>query len=313
MANNTSSFSVGKQAFFDAGINLQAAVDKTGALAAMAADYDVKLEPIQVIGGRDIPDRFAVVRQDNLDPLEVVGSKYCALQNRDAATVCDSMVAKGEAKYYAGDCIDGGRKIWIMMRRPTTFDVVPGDTIESYFNVVNSHDGQSSLTIYPTSVRTVSKGTLNMYAYSARSVVKVRHTKGIANTNDLVEAIHMAKAEFAKLEEAAAVLAAKKLTAAQLDAFFAEICPGTTVALPAQRSMATKEDIMAYFKHGTGNTLAGVGGTAWALLNGLVEWVDYAAPTRAKGKDPAAQRMKSQLFGNNKKLKQQAFELLLKL
>ena len=311
MAN--ASFSVGKQSFIDAGINLQAAVDKTGALAAMAADYEVKLEPIQVIGGRDIPDRFAVVRQDNLEPLEVVGSKYCVLQNKDAATVCDSLVAKGEAKYYAGNCIEGGRKIWILMKRPTTFDVVPGDTVESYFNVVNSHDGQSSLTIYPTSVRTISKATLNMYAYSPKSVVKVRHTKGIANTNDLVAAIQMAKAEFAKLEAAAIALAAKQLTTAQLDAFFAEICPGTTVALPAQRSVATKDDIMSYFKYGSGNSLAGVKDTAWALLNGLVEWVDYASPTRAKGKAPADQRMKSQLFGANKKLKQQAFELLLKL
>ena len=310
---NTNSFTVGRKSWMDRGTCLKAAVDGAAALTAMAADYEVKLEPIQVIGGRDIPDRFAVVRQDNLQPLEVVGSKYTTLQNKDAIKICDSLVAKGEAKYEAGSCIEGGRKIWVLMRRPDTFQVAKGDEVDSYINVVNSHDGQSSLTVYPTSVRRISKATLNMYAYRAESAVKVRHTKGIAEPNDLVEAIQMAKQEFVELERAATALAAKTLTAGQLDAFFKAICPNSQGAAPATRALATKDDIMSYFKYGAGNSATGVKDTAWALLNGLVEWIDFVSPTRAKGKNPDEQRMKSQLFGNNRKLKQKAFELLLKI
>lgn len=313
MANNATSFSVGKQLWMAAGVNLTAAVDAPGALAAMAADFDVKLEPIMVIGGKDIPDRFAVVRQDTLDPLEVVGSKYCTLQNRDAAKICDQLVKAGEALYECGSNMEGGRKMWIAMRRPATFNVVAGDVVESFITVVNSHDGQSSLTIYPTSIRKVNGATLNVWASNSGGAVRIRHTKGIAEPNDLVKAMHVVRDEFAKLEEAATVLAAKNLTQAQLEAFFKEICPNAFVVNPAQRSVATKEDILSYFNYGAGNSMAGVKGSAWALFNGLVEWIDYASPTRAKGKNPAEQRTKSQLFGSNRKLKQTAFELLLKI
>lgn len=310
----TSTFSVtGKVSWVDAGISLVNAVDSTGALAAMGASFDVKLEPIQVIGGLTVENRFAVVRSDDLNPLEVVGSKYCVLQNRDAAKICDAMVAAKEALYEAGSLMDSGRKMWILMRRPAKFNVVPGDTVESFVNVVNSHDGQSSLTIYPTSIRAGSNATLNVSVGHVGKAVRIRHTKGIANHQDLVKAIHVVREEFKLLEAAANKLVSKQLTQTQLDDFFKTICPKAFSATPVHRSVATKEDIMSYFTHGSRNQLPGVKGTAWALFNGIVEWIDYAAPTKGSSAKQSEQRTKSQLFGNNQKLKQKAFDLLINI
>jgi phage/plasmid-like protein (TIGR03299 family) len=295
------------------GIMIDKATDAASACMLAGQQWKVTLEKIQVVGGLEVPDRFAVVRDDTGDPLDVVGTKYTALQNQEGYDTANTLVVDGEATYESAGVIGKGQKVWILMKRPDSFEVVPGDKVDTYVAIVNSHDGQSSLAVMPICMRLVSNGTLNIVVDRATNYMAIRHTSGITErVQDLKRAIGITKQQHAKLRAACISLAQKQLTQQQVDAFLDTVM-GAAVGKNASRLIGRREDVLKFYEYGTGNDLPGVKGTAWAMLNGLVEWVDYERPTRLKAGDKQEQRTKSMLFGSGRELKQLAFDTLLKL
>lgn len=294
------------------GVLIDKATDAKTACQLAGQEWKVTLEKIQVVGGLEVPDRFAVVRDDTGDPLDVVGTKYTALQNHDAYDTANTLVVDGEAKYESAGVLGKGQKVWILMKRPDSFEVVPGDKVETYVAIVNSHDGQSSLQVLPICMRNLGNNTLNIAVDKASNYMAIRHTAGIqARMQDLRKAMGITKQQHDKLKAACIALAKKQMTQDMTDKFLDAVMGHA--AETNSRLIAKREDVLKYYEYGTGNELAGVKGTAWAMLNGLVEWVDYMRPTRLKSGDRQEQRTKSMLFGSGREMKQLAFDTLLKL
>lgn len=286
------------------------------AFTASGQDWTVERKPIMVIGGKEVPDFFAVVRSDTQEALGVVGKDFRELQNWTMYEIGNSLVTEGQAVYETAGTFGNGHKVWCMLRLPADFDVVKDDKIESYITICNSHDGQSKLRIFPTAIRTVSKATLNIAIKRDSNIVAVKHTQGMQERIKTVhEVLRIVRDEFGEMMKASKFLAKKTLTNQQIDDFVKAMLPVlSTGKKVSNKTAAIKSKLLGFYEYGTGNDIPGVKGTAWAMFNGVCEYVDYQRPTRTfVGDEVSHQRAEALLFKGGQEMKQQAFDILMKI
>ena len=293
----------------------QGVIDRV-AFTASGQDWNVDRKPIMVVGGNEIPDFFAVVRSDTQEALGVVGKDFRELQNWEMYEIGNSLVTEGQAVYETAGVLGNGHKVWCMLKLPADFDVVKGDKVESYVTICNSHDGQSKLRIFPTAIRAVSKATLNIAIKRETNIVAVKHTQGMQERIKTVhEVLRIVRDEFGEMMAASKFLAKKKLSTQQVDNFIKAILPVlNTGKKVSNKTTSIKTKLLGFYEYGTGNDIPAVKGSAWAMFNGVCEYVDYQRPTRTFVGDTAAhQRAEALLFKGGQEMKQQAFDILMKI
>lgn len=146
-------------------------------------DYTVEKKILQTRVGGDritIPEKFATVRMDTRAVLGVVGRYYEVLKNVEAFTFFDALTGEGAAIYESAGCLGKGETIFLTAKLPDCIDV-PGDVVEMYVVLTNTHDGTKPLMAYFTPVKVVCNNTLNASLRTAHHRVALRHTKDIKN------------------------------------------------------------------------------------------------------------------------------------
>ena len=75
------------------------------------------------------------------------------------------------------------------------------------------------------------------------------------------------------------------------------------------RILNVRKDVLRLVEHGQGNDLLGIRGTAWAALNGVVEYVDHQRPGRGKTEqEQTSSRLESAWFGYGATIKARAWD-----
>lgn len=89
----------------------------------------------------DVP-LYGTFRVDDGAYLGAVGDGYQIIQNRDAFTFCDGLLAVADgAKFESAGALGNGERIWVMARIPEAdFTIDGGDAHKSYLLVATSHD-----------------------------------------------------------------------------------------------------------------------------------------------------------------------------
>lgn len=149
------------------------------ALKTANLDWNVLPRPVYV-DGEPVTGRFANVRSD-LPPgsnvLEIVGSKYKIVQNREALSFVQDIIDTGEIKLENAGSFNGGRTIFLLAK--TEGLTVAGDKIQPYVIFSNSHDGTSSVQVALTTIRVVCQNTLSLALHSAPRKWSLTHTESI--------------------------------------------------------------------------------------------------------------------------------------
>ena len=302
-----------------------AGLDFTVGLQRMYAEYDDDGTTIE------IPNNYAVVRDDTKAVLSVVGGKYEVLQNTDCFEFLDAVVGPDKlVRYNTAGSLHGGRKIWLLAELTNlTFEPVPGDVVKPYLALIKGHDGVTPLMSFFTSTRIVCQNTANMALANAKKnrdgIVKIRHTKSAQDK--VADARHVLGLAVTRAEEYGATmtsLAKKQVNVAQWDAFLNELFP--LPELPEDKltsralTVATKrhDKLTELFEAGLGTDIVGVRGTAWGAYNAVTEFTTHHAQTRTglQPEDAGFERAKSESllssswFGSSAKLNKRALELL---
>lgn len=179
-AVETAAFSDAKPAWHGLGTVLPAGefMHVGNVLQTAGLDWDVMKDPVKnVRTGQIIPDRFAITRSSDDQFLGVVGSDYHTYQNREALDFLDNLVDSGDIQYESAGSLSGGKRVWIMCRRPEDL-VVVGDQHAVYLFVTTSHDGSLAITAAATPVRIVCMNTLNIALAGAKQKWSVTHREG---------------------------------------------------------------------------------------------------------------------------------------
>jgi phage/plasmid-like protein (TIGR03299 family) len=272
---------------------------RTAAEAIFAARLDWNVVKQQLYVGdkhRPLPGQFAIVREDRWERNEdaifgTVGQTYVPLQNMEAFTFFDPIIATKAAFYETAGALGKGERVWVMARLYGDMEIVPGDTVARYLLLSNSHDGTSSVQVKFTPVRVVCQNTLNQ-ALDLGPTLRVAHNREMQrHLGDTAEAIAEICERFDELQTFFKKMVWVQMKTASLETYLAAVFPEPKRGKDDKRyeralKQMKRDRISAQklFETGKGNDLPLVKGTLWAAYNGVTEYVDFARTTVGDGK-----------------------------
>jgi phage/plasmid-like protein (TIGR03299 family) len=270
-------------------------------------------------GATRTADRFLVnYRSDTGGFLGIVSPVYKIIQNAQAFDWLDSLVDSGDAKYETAGALFGGKRIVVSMEVSSLPGIrVKGEKeegeVRTYLVTINSHDGSLPETTIVTPVRWVCKNTLNLALGKHRGIYRVRHTGSLEGKLAAArEALGVSFEYMADFKRMADQLARQKIVDKQVAEIMDKLWPKTPLQLELGRENTADKAMDAYH---ASQTLEGIRGTKWGVLNAVAEFVDHElsvpkTSTKARVWDGADTRTQGILMGAQVSVKQRALELL---
>ena len=268
----------------------------------------------------EIPRQFATVREDTNEVLGIVGVDYEPLQNDAAFKFMDALCQDpGGPKYETAGSLHGGRKVWMLCRMPTFIEVNGHDTVREYLLLSNTHDGSRRVEVLWTPIRVVCQNTLSMALGGGRTGrVRFKHTGSLmGRMEEAQDILGIARQNHQTLEDAIGYMQQFQPTDKQTKEILTRLYIDSTdtstsipVLSPSQKNaihMSTH-----FFREGAANKAAGDTESAWALYNGIAEFVDYGQTMRqGRVNDPQSNRVNSNWFGQGANKKVAAFNAVM--
>lgn len=290
-------------------------VTSAEAIKAGGLDWTVAVEPMALkLDGIDVPNHFAVVRQDRRAVLGVVGNRFEPLQNGEAFESFDVVFGKEAAIYETCGSLGVGEKVWLLARLPGTFEVVGGDVVVKYVLLAMGHDGSMSIKVGKTAIRVVCQNTLNLALGAKDNFISIRHTGDVkARVDAAFKALGLIKNQYAELEAFFKFLASRPLFGENLKNVVADIFPAPEGEKPSTRLANIRESVIERCEKGKGIDIPGVRGTAWAAFNGVTEYLDHFRVMKGTDEDAdgaRSRRMESILFGNVAETRERAGKII---
>ena len=281
----------------------RADIDESKALA-----YSVFKEPQQRPNGDAIPNQVSTIRDDNDAYLGTVSPEYCIIQSKETLDFCDLFVSQGTAGYKHVIPLNRGEQVHIILKSPDFADLGGGDIIDSYFDIVTSHDGSQKFRAIPIVFRRhngcilpapVSKG------------IAIKHTKNAQQNLMLARlVVGKVKAYFAEFPENAEKLAKMQIDSDQALEYFKMLYDGDNA-----RAENIRDRMMAIYKGGKAAlTFQNCHGTLLGAYFAAVEYAEFNMVVKeSKHMDELSTKIHSRLVGSAAKLKTEAYWTALKL
>jgi len=286
-------FSVRQVPWHKLGKILDAPPTSEEAIREAGLDWDVELKPIYWKAPSNMgqetfhpfPNRCALVRNVDGNPLSIVSNNYKPLQNRKAFEWFDPIVQAGNATYETAGSLHDGKKIWILAKLGDGFEVVPGDEIRRYLLLANGHDGVTGIMIQPTPIRVVCENTL-MQSLGSGLVNTIWHHGDIQEKMERVKKLlGLAEEEFESKRDVFRNMARFHIDKKVIGTYLKNLIPDANDE--ATESVQEKVDvardrIQSLHETGFGSDIPGCKGTMWGLYNAAIEYGEYDMPKRVK-------------------------------
>ena len=283
------------------GIELNHPKTAREAIKMAGLDYTVMKKLIELKPGSK-QDAYATVRTDTHDVLGVVNKSYKLIQNIDAFTFFDELVAENEAIYETAGVLGKGECIWILAKLPGFINVHGNDIVNKYLLLTNSHDGKSHVRVKLTPIRVVCNNTLTA-ALQGAGEVQISHTPNALQ--DLEQATTLLGLSNYLYEQLSAMfngMAARKITEEQLREYVQALVPDNEEAENSARTEKIRNSVLQLHESGRGAHLAR--GTLWGAFNSVAEYTDHMMLD-----EDTTTRLNSIWFGRGEQLKLKAFHL----
>jgi phage/plasmid-like protein (TIGR03299 family) len=284
-------------------------------------NWNVRLEEIPIPDGF-VSDKtnYFVARTNPFndkqnDILGIVGERYNTLQNEDLFTFGDNLL-DGGGRWETAGSIKGGRVVFgaLALERETVLDPKGiNDKVNSYLLVNTSHDGSVSIMASITPIRVVCANTLNMaigsgtgHWRSAKQSFKIRHTQTAeGRVNEARIALGLANEYMDEFDKMAQAMIEVEVTNDKFQDSLREVYPMPDKdAKGAMSKWNTKLELIEDIYNGQFNNM--ISGTAWGVLNGITERLDWYRNGRkgnnesvlasASGFDPAMNAEKNRIL-----------------
>lgn len=247
-------------------------------LQAADLDWDVAVRPLwrRMADGsfKQHSKQREVFRTDTEDELGVCKTRYEVFSNREAFAFGDALVAEGTGKWTVAGQQNGGARVFMVMELGEGFNVLGGDSYQSYLFLRTSHGDGTSISAMVLPFRLQCTNQSALARREAMSSWSIPHTTTVsARLEEARNALKLTmnyEAEFAKLAEQ---LAAIKVTDEQVKALINSIVP---------TKRARRDDVIADIiaNYQTSPTAAEFRGTGYGLLNGVTEYYDHVKTQR---------------------------------
>lgn len=285
---------------------------------AMGMQAEKRQLSVCINGVYQLVDAWGIFRTDNDIMLGAVGKQYTVIQIADAFNFVDNLLENIEGAHYdTAGLLYGGEQFFLSASIPYSIapDRAPDDKTECYLFFTSSHDGSLSATTKLTGLRPVCSNTISMILNSkGHGTLKVRHSAGgherlnkaqrlISGITQNVETL---KVKFDKL-------AGRKINEENSTRIMNRLFGKDWKDSTQKRNQV--ENIAQLFDYNDGNAFPEIGGSAYAMLQSITNYVDHERGVRmtdrVKGLDEQQVRTQNALFNGGEQLKQQAIEIVL--
>lgn len=301
------------------------------AIVEAGQDWEVHKCPLSAMtedGTFDyVPTHVLMRRSDNGRQLAVMSKDYEIVQNREAFSFFDPIVAAGDATYETAGVLRDGKVTWIMARLTEQFKVGHSDVIQPYVLLTNSFDGTQALHVRFTPIRVVCANTLGMALRMAASkswtddvndpkrkllahdtAISIRHVKNARERLDEARnVLGLVRDQMSTTQQAYELIAKARADAAMVDRFLENVFPLNPLAEYHGVTEKKRREVRELFEgKGLGADREEAAGTLWGLYNATTELVDYGAVVQGAAAKNKASRVNSMFNGAGLKLKQRA-------
>jgi len=285
----------------DLGVELNYPLTAKEAIQIAGLDYSVTKQPLGLQTSMR-PTGYATMRMDTHEVLGFVKADYEPIQNIDAFTFFDSLVAENEAIYETAGTIGKGEHIWILAKLPGYINVHGNDLVNKYLLLTNSHEGSSRIRVKVTPIRVVCNNTLTA-ALQGTGDIAICHTADAThNLKNAALTLEASIYAYNKLDVLFNSMASKIITDDQLRDYVRALVPDNEENQNTARAEKIRDSVLHLHEHGLGAHLAR--GTVWGAFNSVAEYTDHMM----SGEDEAT-RLNSIWFGHGNQLKTKAFRL----
>jgi phage/plasmid-like protein (TIGR03299 family) len=224
-----------------------------------------------------VPDKVAVVREDDGRYLGTVGRNRGILQYRDVLAFTESLVEQGMASYVTGGIIGNGEQAYLVMKTKESIQLSPTDEIDCYFYVATSHNSTHGLELVLAPLRKANgtilsgfKGTRINFRHSSR--VEQRVKRAALSVDKLNSYFH-------NMSESFQLLKGVRPSADQLDIYLKSLFPDSPEK--PQRAENTRDEVMNIYINSLACRLPATQGTMLGAYFAVVEYIDKIRNVKA--------------------------------
>lgn len=298
-------FYVGQTPWHGLGVKLNAPPTIEEGIKAAGLNWTVGLRPLFTDNGIEVSHR-ATYRKSDGKILGVVGPSYHVLQNAEAFRWFQPLLDANEVELHTAGSLDEGKKVWVLGKiKSKASEIVPGDTVEKFVLLSNSHDGTQAVRVGFTPIRVVCNNTLTLaHRDQASKLIRCLHFGNVVQTLDsLREVMNTANSEFEATADQYRKLARKRISRNDLRKYVRKVFgfDATEEVKPVTQKIF--DAVEAFYNSGRGNDMDGVKGTLWAGYNAVTEYLSYSRGQTQNG------RLDSLWFGDSAKLNRTALEI----
>lgn len=319
-------------------------------LKASGLDWKVNLRYVRMKEGKDlesfvpIPGFVAVVRDTDNKVYQIASDRYKPVQNATIMEQFREHIEAGGMHLDTAGSLKEGAVVWAMASLGKGFTLPGGDVVTGNLLYSTSHDGSLVTEAKFVSTRVVCWNTLSAARGEKGTSYRLKHSTKFdaGKQREAKEVLGLALNRLQKLEAWANKLADCKIAKQQALTFVqtltnpgwfeeviqksedlrsAEINGGNLLDLVIAESASTKtlkpptendlnrvgKAILESIIDSPGSDLPSAKGTAWGLVNGVTYYTDHIA---GRSQD---NRLTSSWFGQRENLKEEAFDLALKV
>lgn len=316
---------VKETAWHGLGTVVQKAPTTAEAIALAGMDWTVNEQALITVNGAGNPelvDGWKVLkRSDTNKTLHVCREDWTPVQNVEAFQFFDPLIQDGDVQLDAAISLQEGKRIAITAKvKEGIADVLPGDPVEQYIVLYNSHDGTLSLGVMFSNVRVVCSNTLGAALRKQKrqgnwknfgtedlaisnKMIRIRHTPNIQSNLEIVrDAIDVAKRSFNLSLEQYRAMAKTPMTTELFRQYLTQVfAQDLNVGTEQEKKIQdwrNYETLERNFHAGVGMDIAGVQGTVWAGYQAVTEFVTHQrGRTTELDLDDARNRLNQLWFG----------------
>ena len=248
--------------------------------------------------------------------LGTVGDRYKILQPGEQAELGQAIIDQSGANIVAAGCYGNplGSRTYIALKLPAGLSIAGQDPHDLYFTLINSYNGQTSLTVMFAPIRLACTNQTEMTFGRVANRFQIRHSGNIVEkANTARTALQMTADWAASWRTESDRLLRTAMSKTAMESFLEKAMPtppNVKTANGARRWDTRRTDILDLARYSPTNEFGR--GTAYAALNALIEYLDYrevqGTPTP---REVVARRGERLLDGRHASTKVKAADLLL--
>lgn len=266
------------------------------------ANLDWSVEKVPLTGhfrGQLIEtDKYALVRDRDLQLLTVVGNDWEPVQNADAFNFFHDFVMEGDMEMHTAGSLKGGTLVWALAKVKESFTILGRDRVDSYLLFTNPHIYGRCIDVRFTPIRAVCWNTVTL-ALESKSDLGIRLNHRRAFDADMVKkTLGIANRKLSNYKEISEYLTTKRFTDESFNNFVRELFPSASkeenkFSRPAK---LVKDSLYTQPGFDLGE------GSWWQAYNAVTYAVDHKFATSQDN------RLSSAWYGGGQKKKLEALE-----